>query len=65
MLPGIENSRVTKTERAQISELKLRNMVVCFLDASEIIHYRFVPPKHTINETLCCEVFERLLQCIR
>ena len=61
----MEESWVSKTQRAHMQKSKLKTMSICFLDQEGIVHREFVPPGMTVNADFYCDFIRRLRENVR
>ena len=61
----MEESWVSKTEKARMQKGKLKTMLICFLDQEGIVQREIVPPGMTVNADFYCDVLRRLCENVR
>ena len=61
----MEESWVSKTQKAHMQKSKLKMMLICFFDQEGIVHWEFVPPGMTVNADFYCDVLRRLRENVR
>jgi histone-lysine N-methyltransferase SETMAR len=49
----------------QMSESKIKTMLICFFDIGGIIHFEFVPEGTTVNQAFYMEVLKKLIDGVR
>ena len=61
----MEESLVSKTQKAHMQKSELKTMLICFSDQDRIVHREFVPPGMTVNADFYCDVLRRLRENVR
>jgi histone-lysine N-methyltransferase SETMAR len=62
---AVENKEFTSAEKVCMSQLQVKNMLVCFFDHKGIVHYEFIPQGQMVNQQCYLEVLTRLRKCVR
>ena len=52
-------------KKARQVKSNVKTMLICFFDASGIVHMEFVPPGQTVNQTFYLQVLRRLRDAVR
>jgi len=61
----MEESWISKTQKACVKKRKLKTMLICFFDQEGIVHREFVPPGMTVNADFYCDVLRRLRENVQ
>jgi histone-lysine N-methyltransferase SETMAR len=60
----MENTEFTSAEKARMSRLQFKIMLVCFFDHKGIVHYEFIAQVQTVNKSYL-EMLTRLRETVR
>ena len=62
---AVENTEFTSAKKTRMSQLQVKNMLVCFFDHKRIVQYDLIAQGQTVNQPCYLEVLTRLQECVR
>ena len=64
-IKSMEKCIISETKKARQVKSNVKNMLICFFDIKELVHFESVPQGQTVNQQFYLEVLKRLRDAVR